>query len=213
MRSKVGNFYLDLNNTIINLLPDSSIPDDDELIHIMTAAEFENNDVAAAKWQPLILERGLGKKLEEFIDIIRTASIGFSEGSIHAPPPCAFSPSSPTIIASSLEPLIITREVLTVDRASCSANLAAGWRKWSPSQGREPPAVRASSAGPSAGSSQQPGLGHYDAPWNQNIVGPGQEYAFPAHRGPRTEKQMMDCKVSTFWASPERENALSNVAN
>ena len=73
--SKVGKFYLDLDSYVINLLPDDCIPDDNELRYIMTPAEMTNDSVMADKSHQVIIDRCLGEKLEECIEIIRASDI------------------------------------------------------------------------------------------------------------------------------------------
>ena len=102
------------------------------------------------------------------------------------------------LIASSPETLVAFRESSSGNRSACSANLTTGWINWSPTEGPDPPGSRTSSAGLSAGGTQQQGSWYYEAPWNQNTDGTGQGVPLPEHRRPRTERQMVACKVSSF---------------
>ena len=73
--SKIGKFYFDLSKFVINLLPDNIIPDDSELVHIMTAAGMSDNLAMADKCHQVVIDRCLSEKLEEFIEIIRAPRI------------------------------------------------------------------------------------------------------------------------------------------
>ena len=136
-------------------------PSDNQLLHIMVGAMTTGDLGMETKWGPVALDRLLGQRMDAFEMEIPTSKndAGPPDDSIHAPPPCTYTPSPPTGRTTHQERAEPPR------CSDCAANLGTGWENYSASSS-DGTGGRSLSADPPVGGNGEGAERFQNSPWN-----------------------------------------------